>query len=254
MDKIYLSVIIPVYNGQNFITDTVHKVLDYLKKQDFSYEVIVVSDGSKDNSAEYIKRDFADNPIVRLIDRKENRGKGYTVREGMLNAKGQVRLFMDDDNSTAITHFDLMKPFFKEGYDVVIGTRDEKDAKGARQAVPQKWYKRLLGNMGNLVIQALVVPGIWDTQCGFKAFTSDAAENIFSRSKIDRWSFDIEVLGIARLFKYKIGIAPVYWVNNFASRLKLSDYIKTLLETVKINRYISGLKNQIKKEAVVVRV
>lgn len=244
----YLSVIIPVYNGEEFIVDTINKVLDYLKKQSFSYEIIVVSDGSKDKSAEIIKQEFANNSSVRLIDRKENHGKGYTVREGILSAKGQIRLFMDDDNSTAITHFDLMKPLFDEGYDVVIGSRDPKDAKGARQAVSQKWYKRMLGNMGNLFIQALAVPGIWDTQCGFKAFTANAALNIFNKSKIDRWSFDIEVLALARLFKYKIGIVPVYWVNNFASRLKFSAYIEVLMETVKINRYISGLKKEMKKE------
>lgn len=250
----YLSVIIPVYNGENFIADTVRKVLDYLKKQDFTYEVIVVSDGSKDKSAEKIKEEFNGNSLARLIDRKENRGKGYTVREGVLAAKGQIRLFTDDDNSTDITHFDLMMPLFKEGYDIVIGSRDPKDAKGACQAVPQKWHKRLLGNMGNLFIQALAVPGIWDTQCGFKAFTKDAAENIFRHATVNRWAFDIEVLGIARLYKYKIGIIPVYWVNNFASRLKFSAYIEVLTETVKINRYISRLKKQMKTAQTVARV
>lgn len=247
----YLSVIIPAYNEEKTIADTARKVLDYLKKQPYSFEILIVSDGSKDNTSEIIKKEFVNEPSVSVIDRKENRGKGYTVREGMLSVKGKIRLFMDADNATDISHFDLMKPLFDKGYDVVIGSRDGKDASGAKQAVSQPWYKRLLGNLGNLFIQMFAVSGIWDTQCGFKAFTKEAVEKIFKYSKIDKWSFDIEVLALARLFKYKIGIIPVYWINNPNSRVKFSAYFQFLIETVKINRYISGLKKELKKEAVV---
>ena len=181
---------------------------------------------------------------ISVIDRKENRGKGYTVREGMLKAGGTIRLFMDADNSTDISHFNLMKRYFTERYDVVIGSRDSKDAEGAKQDVPQPWFKRLLGNLGNLFIQIAAVPGIWDTQCGFKAFTAEAAKNIFSKDKIDRWGFDIETLALARLLKYKIAIIPVHWVNKPGSRVKFSAYFEVLWETIKIRKEIKKLKHQ----------
>lgn len=207
-------------------------------------EIIIVSDGSTDKTVEV---NF-DDPTVKMevVDRKENRGKGYSVREGMLKAKGEIRLFMDADNSTDMAHFDLMKPYFTEGCDIVIGSRDSKDAKGARQAVPQPMLKRLLGNFGNFFIQIMAVPGIWDTQCGFKAFTAKAAENIFSKTKIDRWGFDIEVLALARLFKYKIAIIPVYWINNPESRVTMLTYFEVLWETVKIRKYVKQLKRSMK--------
>lgn len=251
MNDTYLSVIIPAYNEEKTIVDTTHKVLDYLKKQPYSFEILVASDGSKDATSEVIKKEFANESSVSVIDRKENHGKGYTVREGMFFAKGKIRLFMDADNATDISHFDLMKPLFDSGYDVVIGSRDGKDAKGAKKIVSQPWYKTIMGNAGNLFIQVLAVPGIWDTQCGFKAFTAESAENIFKYAKVDRWAFDIEALAIARMFEYKIGIIPVQWINNPNSRVKLLAYFKFLLETVKISNYVRSLKKEIKKEAVV---
>ena len=107
----------------------------------------------------------------------------------------------------------------------------------------------MLGNAGNLFIQFFAVPGIWDTQCGFKAFTKEASEKIFSKSKIDKWSIDVELLALAKLFNYKIGIVPAYWINNPNSRVKLSNYFKFLFEVVKISGYISRLKKEMKKEA-----
>lgn len=241
----YLSVIIPTYNEEKTIADTVCKVLSYLKKQNFSFEILVADDGSKDKTVEIVRKEFANEPSVLVIERYDNHGKGYTVREGMLKARGSVRLFMDADNATDISHFNLMKPLFDEGYDVVIGSRDEKDAKGARKLVSQVWYKTLLGNAGNLFIQIVGVWGIWDTQCGFKAFTKESAEKIFELAKTDRWAFDVETLALAKMFKYKIGIVPVQWINNANSRVKLSSYFQFLLETVKIGSYVRDLKKQL---------
>lgn len=248
----YLSVIIPTYNEEKTIAETVGKILSHLKKQNFSFEILVADDGSKDKTVEIVKQEFANEPSVLVIERYDNHGKGYTVREGMLKAKGEIRLFMDADNATDISHFDLMKPLFDNGYDVVIGSRDEKDAPGAKKLVSQVWYKTLLGNAGNLFIQIFAVPGIWDTQCGFKAFTKDAAEKIFELAKTNRWAFDVETLALARMFKYKIGIIPVQWINNANSRVKILGYIKALLETVKIGGYVRGLKKQLVLKKVVI--
>lgn len=184
---------------------------------------------------------------LRFIDNKENHGKGWVIRQAMLDAKGKYRLFMDADNATTISHAEKMKPLFGQNYDVIIGTRDEKDAKGAKQAVPQTFLKRQLGNAGNILIQIVAVWGIWDTQCGFKAFSGKAAQEIFSRTKIDRWGFDIEALALAKKLGYKIGIIPVYWINNPHSRVNLKAYLNTFKELFQIKWNLVSGKYNIKK-------
>lgn len=230
----YLSVIIPGYNEEKTIGKTLLAVDKYLAQQNFDYEIIMISDGSKDKTAEIVENFTRQIKNLKLIDNKENHGKGYVVRQAMLAAQGQVRLFMDADNATTVDHFDRMKPYFEQGADVVIGTRDEKDAKGAKQAVQQPFVKRQFGNIGNLLIQIFAVPGIWDTQCGFKALSAKAAMDIFSKCRIDRWGFDFEVLALARKMNYKINIVPVYWINNPDSRVKLGAYLRTFKELFQI--------------------
>ncbi len=234
----YLSVIIPAYNEEKRIGMTLSAVEKWLKGQAFSWEVIIAIDGAKDGTANVANAFASGKENIRVIDRKENRGKGYTVREGMMAANGKVRLFTDADNSTDISHFSKMKPLFDSGKDIVICSRDEKDAPGARQAIPQSPIKRLMGNMGNLFIQIVAVYGIWDTQCGFKAFNEKSAKRIFTVSRIDRWGFDIEALALARHFGFSIGIVDAYWVNDTASHVKLSGYIGVLWETVKIRFWL----------------
>ena len=234
MQEIYLSVIIPAYNEEKRISNTLLAIDHYLSKQDYTYEIIVVSDGSKDKTTQIAEKFSGLIKNLRLIDNQKNHGKGWVVRQGMLKAKGEYRLFMDADNATTIDHFEKMVPLFKEGYQVVIGSRDKKDAKGAKQAVPQSFLKRQLGNLGNVLIQIVAVPGIWDTQCGFKAFTAKAAENIFSRCKIDRWGFDIEAMALARKLNYRLGIIPVYWINSPESRVSWKGYLNTFRELFKI--------------------
>src|SRR5262249_53280919 len=116
----------------------------------------------------------------------------------MLRAAGRVRLFTDADNSTDITHFEKMKPFFDDGYDVVIASRNSGDATGAEEAVPQTWYKRWTGRLGNHIVQLLVVPGILGNQCGFKGFCGGVGEGVFFQTTIESWGFGIEVLEFAR--------------------------------------------------------
>lgn len=154
----------------------------------------------------------------------------------MLHASGRMRLFSDADNSTNISHLDQMLPLLDQGYDLVICSRDSRDAPGARQAVPQAWYKRFMGNMGNLFIQLVAVRGIWDIQCGFKALRDYAAEKIFSQTVIDGWAFDVEVLALARALRYRIGIVPAHWINDSRSHVKWLGYLQVLVETVKVRR------------------
>ena len=236
-----LSVIIPAYNEAERIIPTLQRINDYLASRSLSSEILVVLDGPTDNTIGLLREVSEKVPNLRILDRHRNRGKGYTVREGMLKASGRLRLFCDADNSTDIAHFDKMIPLFKEGYDIVIASRHSKDAAGAQQAVPQARYKRIIGQFGNIFIQCVAVRGIWDTQCGFKAFRAEVAERIFSQTTIEGWAFDIEVLALARAANYKIGIIPAYWVNDARSHVRWFDYLRVLGDTLRVRiRLMAG--------------
>lgn len=237
----YLSIIIPAYNEEKRIGRTLRAVSDYLKKQTYDYEILVVNDGSRDGTAPLVKNMEPEIPCLRLIDNAINHGKGYVVRQGMREAKGQIRLFTDADNSTSLDHFALMQPLFESGYEVVIGTRDRRDHPEARQTVAQPFIKRLAGDIGNLIIQLLAVRGTWDTQCGFKAFTAAAAERIFGAAVVNRFAFDVEALGIAQRLGYRIGIVPIRWINDPDSRVKASAYLSFLFEVIGIWRRLQRI-------------
>lgn len=231
---IYLSVIVPAYNEAERIGKTLKRLDQFLAGQAFSYEILVVLDGHTDDSRGVVNKLSGEIAHLRVIERTVNRGKGYAVRGGMLAAVGKVRLFTDADNSTDIDHFDEMKSLFDEGYDVVIASRNSKDAPGARQIVPQAWYKRISGQIGNVIVQLFAVPGIWDTQCGFKGFRAGAAEEIFARATIDGWGFDIEVLALARALNYKTGIIAAQWINDPRSHVRPFDYVRVLGDTLRV--------------------
>lgn len=231
-NSVYLSVIIPAYNEERRLPKTLRAVYEYLLKQSYDSEILVVVDGSTDKTAEIVRSLEPTIKGLRLLEYKENHGKGWGVREGILEAQGQYRIFMDADNATTVDHFEKMAPYFEQGYNVVIGSRDIKEAV---IAVPQSWFRRRLGDIFNLIVQIVAgLWGIWDTQCGFKGFTAKAARDIFSRTTIDRWAFDVEVLVIAKKLGYKIKQVPVIWINDPESKVKLKGMIKMLLEVAKI--------------------
>lgn len=230
----YLSVIIPAYNEEKRLPLTLIDIDKHLSKVNFSYEILVINDGSKDGTKEVAERFSHIVKNLRVIN-QENTGKGGAVKKGMLEAKGDIRIFTDADNSTSIDQFSKMIPWFKEDYQVVIGSRD---AKGARLIPSQPWYRKIGGNVGNIIIQALLLPGIWDTQCGFKAFTSEVAEKIFPLMKTHRWGFDVEVLALAKNMGYKIKEMPVIWVNNPFSHVGAFAYVQVLSEVLKIKWWL----------------
>ena len=171
---------------------------------------------------------------LELVEFKNNRGKGFAVKTGMLKARGDFRLFTDADNSTTIDHVEKMMSYFQKGFDVVIASiavRGHKVATGSEPA-----WRRIFGKLGNLFIQIMVVPGIHDTQRGFKIFTVEAAEKIFPKMTIERWGFDVEALALARKFGFKIKEVPVNWKNAPESHVGLKAYFQVLMETVKIRR------------------
>jgi glycosyltransferase involved in cell wall biosynthesis len=240
-----LSVIVPAYNEADRLPETLRRFQQYLSAKSCSYELLAVLDGPTDQTRQILTGMASEIEHLKILDRNVNRGKGYTVKEGMLAAIGRIRLFSDADNSTDISHFDKMLPLFKEGYDIVMASRHPKDAAGAQQVVPQARYKRIIGQLGNIIVQSVAVPGIWDTQCGFKAFRDYAAEKIFSAGVIEGWGFDIEMLALARALQYKVGIIPAYWINKPGSHVGLSAYVEVLLDAVRVRRRLSRSKYEL---------
>jgi len=228
----HLSVIIPAYNEEKRLPMTLREISDYLKRQNFESEIIVVSDGSKDKTVEVAKSLISEIKNLRVIEFKENRGKGFGVKEGMMGALGDFRLFTDADNSTPISQIEKMWPEFEAGYDIVIGSRD---LKGAILDPPQPWLHGFLADIFKLLRK--IIAGLWeleDTQCGFKCFTKKAAEDIFPKCKINRFAFDPEFLIIAKKMGYKIKEIPVYWRNDPESKVKFKSMVKMGFDLLKI--------------------
>ncbi|MFC2163896.1 dolichyl-phosphate beta-glucosyltransferase [Acidobacteriota bacterium] len=228
---INLSVVIPAFNEASRISETVIDINQYLENQNFSYEIIVVNDGSSDNTSEIVNHLKEHIPALRLLDNPKNRGKGKVVRQGLLEANGCIRLFTDADNSTRINQIEKLSPYLEEGYHIVIGSRANKDA---NISVNQPWYRIIIGKLGNKLVQALAVPGIKDTQCGFKVFTHHAVRLIFPKMTIDGWGFDIEALAIARHLNLEIKEVGIEWTNHPESFFKPFDYFRVMQELCKI--------------------
>lgn len=235
MREPYLSIIIPAYNEAKRLPLTLLDIDKRLAAAKFSYEILVINDGSHDNTAEIVTKMSRVVRNLHLVDNIVNRGKGGVVRQGMRLGKGSVRLFMDADNATTIDQFEQMIPFFDEGYGVVIGDRA---IQGSTLEPPESVIRQIAGKLGNLWIQIFLLPGIWDTQCGFKAFTAEAAEKIFVLSEINGWGFDAEALALGKALGYRIKEVPVHWVARGGGSIKPSAYLHVLLDTVKIRAWL----------------
>lgn len=233
-EKPYLSVIIPSYREADRIGKNLLEIQEYLSKRSYSYEILVVTDGSPDNTPE-MARSFMDKvKNLRVIENKENHGKGYVVRQGLLESKGELRLFLDADGSTSIKHLDSFIPEFEKGNDVVIGSRD---IKGAFIQIHQPKYREIMGDMGNWAIR--IVLGLWsypDTQCGFKMLNAKTAEAVASRMVVDRFGFDFELIILAKRLGFKIKQMPVRWLNEEGSSVGLTGpngFIQVLIDLFK---------------------
>ncbi len=242
MDLIY-SFIIPAYNEGERLTVSLPKVLDYIRKQKLSSEIIVVNDGSKDNTAEVVRRFAVGNPEVRVLENPGNRGKGYSVRNGMLHARGDVLLFTDADLSSPIQEADKLFRALEQGADVAIGSRW---LQAELQTERQPWYRQLYGRLFNLALRIVLGLKHRDTQCGFKAFTRPAVQTVFTRQRIERWGFDPELLFLADKFKLQTAEVPVEWAHDHRSKISpLRDGIKMGLEVLKVRwNAIRGLYEQ----------
>lgn len=216
MNECFLSIVIPAYNEEKRLLPTLNKVSEYLSRQDFSYEIIVVDDGSKDNTLQIVKNFANLNNNVLVFANEQNKGKGYSVRKGMLSAGGEYIFFTDADLSTPIEELEKCLPCLKNGYDVVIGSRS---MPSSDIVIHQPWYRERMGKIFNFMVNLVLLKGIIDTQCGFKGFRREVVKTIFSRCKIDGFSFDVEALYLSRKFNFKIKEIPIRWENSALSKV-----------------------------------
>ncbi len=228
--SVELSIIIPAFNEAKRLPSTLQSIGTYFQHRNMSYEVIVVDDGSSDDTVVVAQKYGAGRSHFFVLENKVNKGKGYSVNQGMRKAVGKYRLFMDADNSVDISHLDSFLKYLRSGYDVAIGSI----LMGGSVIEENGPHRRLLGHISKLIIRWCAVPGIYDTQRGFKLFGAKAAEEIFSRQTIWRFGFDIEILVIAKLLKYNIRELPVTWHNPAGSTVTLGSYVRTFEELIRI--------------------
>jgi len=229
----YLSVVIPVYNEERRLGKTLARLGDYFTAQSYTSEILVVDDGSSDRTVE-TAQGIGLNERLRVIRHEVNRGKGAAVRTGMAAAQGQFALFTDADLSTPVEEVENFWPQFKAGYDVVIASRGLPES---RIEVHQNKIRETMGRTFNLFVRLLVVPGIHDTQCGFKMFSRRAVEDLFPRCQLDGWAFDVELLALAQSLGYRVAEVPVRWINSPDTRLKaLSASTQMLFDLFRLRR------------------
>jgi dolichyl-phosphate beta-glucosyltransferase len=228
----FFSVIIPAFNEERRIKKTLLETGGYLVKSGHEHEIIVINDGSTDLTSEVVGGLKMRISNLRLVNNAKNRGKGFAVRQGLLEARGEYRLFMDADNSTGIKEIENFLPYFMQGYDIVIGSRD---IKGSLITNPQPFYRRILGSVYGFISK--LITGLWefkDTQCGFKMFAAKAVIDVVPRCQINGWSFDSEILLAAKKRGYKIKEAPVRWENDARSKVRLSGMAGALIDLFRI--------------------
>ncbi|MDY6853861.1 MAG: dolichyl-phosphate beta-glucosyltransferase [Thermodesulfobacteriota bacterium] len=218
-DQIFVSLVIPAYNEEKRIKDSLIKIQKYLEQKSYITELIVVDDGSKDKTLA-IARECLDGMYgYRTLTYEKNRGKGYAVKTGVLDAKGMYIVFLDADLSTPIEELDRFLKTLEQGYDIVIGTRKNKEA---RVEIRQPLFREFLGKGFTLLSNIFVVKGISDITCGFKGFKREVGRDIFKRLLIDNWSFDAEILFLSQKLGYKIKEIPVTWYDAEGTKVRLS--------------------------------
>jgi glycosyltransferase involved in cell wall biosynthesis len=230
------SIIIPAYNEARRLPRTLGPILTFLKENAWNAEVIVVNDGSTDDTAEVVRRFAAANPVVHLIDNAVNRGKGQSIRDGVTCSNGDIILFLDADNSTPIEDAEKLLRAIEGGADIAIGSRwvDRK-----LQVQPQPLHRRLNGRLYNLLLRGILGLQYKDTQNGFKAFTRSAAKAIFGLQRISGWGFDAEALYLARQFSLVVREVPVAY-TYYAEGSKIHPYrdgAGMLAELVRVKWY-----------------
>lgn len=223
-----ISIIIPAFNEEDRIGNTLEKIREYMEENFPSYEILVVNDGSSDKTTEKAEN----HKSVLVLEQPKNLGKGAAVRRGMLEATGDIRVFSDADLSTPIYELNKLMKSIERGADVAVGSR-ALDYSSIKKHQP--FYREFMGKTFNKIVQILVIKGIKDTQCGFKAFKRNAAQDIFKDAKIDGFGFDVEILFLANRKNYKVDEISVEWYNDERSKISpVKDSLKMISEILRI--------------------
>jgi dolichyl-phosphate beta-glucosyltransferase len=229
------SIVIPAYNEGQRLGATLEKVLAYVRQQGWDAEVIVVSDGSRDNTTDIVREYAKTNPNLRLLENPGNRGKGFSVRSGILGARGDIILFTDADLSSPIEEMPKLLDALSSGADIAIGSRW---LLAELQTQRQSLHRQLFGRIFNLLLRLTLGLQFKDTQCGFKAFTRRAAQTILPLQRIERWGFDPEILFLARMFGFRVDEIPVRWGHSGGTRIHpLVDGARMFQEMLRIRWY-----------------
>ena len=237
-----VSVIIPAFNEEQRLPVTLGETFDYFAARGEDFEILVVDDGSSDGTAGVVRDLAARRPDVphclgvRCLGYGGNRGKGYAVRFGMLRAQGDVRLFCDADLATPVEEYDVVRAEMRDrDAPIGIGSRPLRES---HLLVHQPWYREALGRGFNKAVRVLAVPGIADTQCGFKVFTAQAAQDVFSRCRLDGFAFDSEALYIAGRLGYRIAEVPIRWSHKAGSKVSMLRDGSRMLYDLAIVRWL----------------
>ena len=234
----YLSIVVPAYNEEKRLGASLKRMLAYFDSQAYPFEILVVDDGSVDGTSTLVDQIAACRPQVRLLSYASNRGKGHAVRYGMLRAQGARVLFSDADLATPIEEVEKLLAQLDAGYDIAIGSRD---VKGSQLIKRESVLREFGGRAFNKLVQLLTVPGIHDTQCGFKLFTQSAAQKVFSRCKVDDFAFDVEALYLAvRLLGLRVAETPIRWAHQEGSKISpLRDGLRMIRTVfrIRLTRY-----------------
>lgn len=232
----FLSIVIPAFNEEKRIAPTLQKVLEYLERQSYDAEILVVNDGSTDATASLVRAAGKGNPMLRLVE-TAHRGKGHAVKTGMLQAQGSFRFLCDADLAMPVEEVGKFLPPHLSDVDVAIGSRE---APGARR-YSEPPYRHLMGRVFNGIVRALTVRGIRDTQCGFKCFSANAAESLFEQQRLDGFGFDVEILFLAQKRHLRVQEVPINWYYQTESKVRpVRDTVRMLLEAgrVRLNYHL----------------
>lgn len=213
-----LAVIVPAFNEESRLGEALEGLLKYYQGQPYTWEITIVSDGSTDSTNQLVSDFAASHPGFRLLAYSPNRGKGYAVRKGMLECEGEILLFCDADLATPQEETEKLLAHIRQGAEVAIGSRPLKESRLEKR---QPLYREMLGRAFNLAVRMLAVPGISDTQCGFKMFTCEAAAKVFTRCSLDGFSFDFEAILIARRLGMRIDEVPIRWSHKDGSKVSI---------------------------------
>ncbi len=227
-----LSVVVPAYNEERRLPVTLAAVVPWLKSCQRSFELILVDDGSRDRTLEVMREWESRHPEIRVISQTPNRGKGRALASGVEASSGRLVLVSDADFSTPITEIGKLEAVIGEGADVAIGSRARR---GASIESAQPLYRVLMGKTFNLMVQALVLPGVWDTQCGFKLFRGDVARDLFAALRTDGFGYDVDVLYRARRRGLRIREVPVRWINSPETKVHaVKDSLRMLGDIIRV--------------------